>query len=153
MRVSTAMSTTTGPPVAVNGSLNSLKQPLLQHVSSFGDSVVSVQDDDDAGNSGGEEGDGDSGGDRGDGGSGGEDAELGRSASAGSKSLGGTSVTSDDNEPAEEVPSDLQALPVHLQQRRIKMRAAWMMTVGMLVVLLFSDPMVRGCGWLGRGGC
>lgn len=47
------------------------------------------------------------------------------------------------------MPTDLQALPPDVQQRRIKWRAVGLMTMGMIVVLIFSDPMVRTGG---RGG-
>lgn len=42
----------------------------------------------------------------------------------------------------EEVPEDLADLPPEEQRKRVGIRAAWMMTVGTLIVLLFSDPMV-----------
>ncbi|KAH9150306.1 hypothetical protein AeRB84_006625 [Aphanomyces euteiches] len=45
-------------------------------------------------------------------------------------------------EEEEEVPSDLMHLSVDEQQKRIKIRAAYMMFVGTATVLLFSDPMV-----------
>eukprot|EP01006_Ploeotia_vitrea_P025263 TRINITY_DN58148_c0_g1_i1.p1 TRINITY_DN58148_c0_g1~~TRINITY_DN58148_c0_g1_i1.p1 ORF type:complete len:510 (-),score=50.31 TRINITY_DN58148_c0_g1_i1:58-1587(-) len=48
----------------------------------------------------------------------------------------------EEDEEEEEMPSDLAHLPPEVQQRRLKMRAAWMMTVGTVIVLLFSDPMV-----------
>lgn len=56
---------------------------------------------------------------------------------------------SDDESEEEEMPEDLQDLPVHVQQRKIKMRAGWMMTVGTLLVLFFSDPMVNVLSELG----
>ena len=46
------------------------------------------------------------------------------------------------DEEEEEIPEDLQHLPPHVQQRKIKLRAAWMMGVGTVLVVLFSDPMV-----------
>lgn len=49
----------------------------------------------------------------------------------------------DDEDEAEEVPPDLSDLSPDEQQRRIKMRAAWMLGVGTAIVLLFSDPMVN----------
>jgi Ca2+/Na+ antiporter len=48
----------------------------------------------------------------------------------------------DDEEEEEEVPEDLAHLSPEQQQRRIKIRSAWMMTVGTLLVLLFSDAAV-----------
>eukprot|EP00995_Heteronema_vittatum_P011829 NODE_758_length_1190_cov_105.989483_g540_i0.p1 GENE.NODE_758_length_1190_cov_105.989483_g540_i0~~NODE_758_length_1190_cov_105.989483_g540_i0.p1 ORF type:complete len:375 (+),score=115.10 NODE_758_length_1190_cov_105.989483_g540_i0:38-1162(+) len=48
----------------------------------------------------------------------------------------------DDQEDEPEMPEDLADLTPEQQQFRIKLRAAWMLGVGTLVVLLFSDPMV-----------
>lgn len=49
----------------------------------------------------------------------------------------------DDEEAEEEMPTDLQALAPEEQQRRIKWRAVGLMCTGMIVVLIFSDPMVN----------
>lgn len=43
----------------------------------------------------------------------------------------------------EEMPQDLANLTPEQQQRRIKLRAAWMMGCGALLVLIFSDPAVE----------
>eukprot|EP00927_Polykrikos_kofoidii_P076242 TRINITY_DN7306_c0_g1_i2.p1 TRINITY_DN7306_c0_g1~~TRINITY_DN7306_c0_g1_i2.p1 ORF type:complete len:565 (-),score=109.38 TRINITY_DN7306_c0_g1_i2:9-1703(-) len=52
--------------------------------------------------------------------------------------------TDDDEEGEEEdMPEDLADLPPEEQQRRIKKRALYKMTVGTLLVLLFSDPMTN----------
>jgi Ca2+/H+ antiporter len=44
---------------------------------------------------------------------------------------------------AEEIPEDLEHLTPDQQQRRIKMRAVWMMGFGTFLVLFFSDPAVE----------
>eukprot|EP00697_Spironema_sp_BW2_P014802 gnl/Spiro4/5378_TR2740_c0_g1_i1.p1 gnl/Spiro4/5378_TR2740_c0_g1~~gnl/Spiro4/5378_TR2740_c0_g1_i1.p1 ORF type:complete len:490 (+),score=171.78 gnl/Spiro4/5378_TR2740_c0_g1_i1:364-1833(+) len=56
----------------------------------------------------------------------------------------------DDGEEEEEVPDDLVDLSPEEQQRRIKIRASWMMFVGTAVVLLFSDPMVSVLSEIGN---
>jgi Ca2+/Na+ antiporter len=43
----------------------------------------------------------------------------------------------------EDIPEDLSTLEPAEQQRRIKQRAGWMLGIGTLIVLLFSDPMVN----------
>eukprot|EP00294_Goniomonas_avonlea_P015936 CAMPEP_0114554066 /NCGR_PEP_ID=MMETSP0114-20121206/8007_1 /TAXON_ID=31324 /ORGANISM="Goniomonas sp, Strain m" /LENGTH=577 /DNA_ID=CAMNT_0001739079 /DNA_START=21 /DNA_END=1754 /DNA_ORIENTATION=+ len=55
-----------------------------------------------------------------------------------------TVETADDDEDGEEdeIPEDLLHLTPEQQQTRIKLRSAWMMGLGTLTVLLFSDPMV-----------
>eukprot|EP00930_Biecheleria_cincta_P060673 TRINITY_DN46290_c0_g1_i1.p1 TRINITY_DN46290_c0_g1~~TRINITY_DN46290_c0_g1_i1.p1 ORF type:complete len:502 (-),score=123.22 TRINITY_DN46290_c0_g1_i1:52-1557(-) len=50
----------------------------------------------------------------------------------------------------EELPEDLADLPPEEQQRRIKTRAAWGMSLGTLLVLIFSDPMVDLLSELGK---
>jgi len=40
------------------------------------------------------------------------------------------------------VPHDLSSLPADQQLRRIKLRSAWMLTLGTVLVIVFSDPMV-----------
>lgn len=47
-----------------------------------------------------------------------------------------------EDEDDEEVPEDLASLDKDTQQKRIKIRSAWMMGVGTVTVILFSDPMV-----------
>lgn len=42
-----------------------------------------------------------------------------------------------------QVPEDLAHMSPAQQQRAIKLRSLWMMTLGTVVVLLVSDPMVR----------
>lgn len=59
-------------------------------------------------------------------------------SSVSSNISGGT----DDDEEEEEFPDDLANLSAEEQQRRIKIRSLWMMSLGTLTVLLFSDPMV-----------
>jgi len=55
----------------------------------------------------------------------------------------------EEEEEEEEVPEDLADLPPDKQKTRILMRAGWMMGLGTLVVLLFSDPMVDVLNELG----
>lgn len=50
----------------------------------------------------------------------------------------------------EDMPEDLADLDPAEQQRRIKTRAAWGMSLGTLMVLIFSDPMVGLLGELGK---
>jgi len=55
----------------------------------------------------------------------------------------------DEEEEEEEVPQDLMHLDRSAQQRAIKIRAAWMMALGTVLILLFSDPMVDCLNELG----
>ena len=55
----------------------------------------------------------------------------------------------EEDEEEEEVPDDLAHLSPEAQQRAIKIRAAWQMTLGTLLVLIFSDPMVDCLSALG----
>lgn len=48
----------------------------------------------------------------------------------------------EDDEEEEEIPEDISSLPPAEQQKRIRLRAMWMMALGTAIVLLFSDPMV-----------
>jgi Ca2+/Na+ antiporter len=48
----------------------------------------------------------------------------------------------EEEEEEEEIPEDLADLPPDVQQRRIIMRSLYMMGLGTVLVLLFSDPMV-----------
>merc|ERR1711916_283735 len=48
----------------------------------------------------------------------------------------------DDESEEEEIPEDLKLLSPEEQQRRIKLRSAYLMGLGTFLVLLFSDPMV-----------
>uniref|UniRef100_M4BED1 EF-hand domain-containing protein n=1 Tax=Hyaloperonospora arabidopsidis (strain Emoy2) TaxID=559515 RepID=M4BED1_HYAAE len=57
-------------------------------------------------------------------------------------SLGISAADGDDDEEEEEVPEDLAHLSIDEQQKKIKMRAAYMMALGTALVLIFSDPMV-----------
>lgn len=50
----------------------------------------------------------------------------------------------------EDMPEDLADLDPEEQQRRIKTRAAWGMSLGTLMVLIFSDPMCDLLGELGK---
>ncbi|CAN0544959.1 unnamed protein product, partial [Ectocarpus sp. 12 AP-2014] len=54
-----------------------------------------------------------------------------------------------DSEEHEEMPEDLAHLKPEEQQYHVKMRAAYLMTVGTALVLIFSDPMVDVLGVLG----
>lgn len=47
-----------------------------------------------------------------------------------------------DDEEEEEVPEDIKPMSPEQQQRAIKKRSAWLLGIGSLLVLLFSDPMV-----------
>ncbi|GLE07933.1 hypothetical protein PINS_up018762 [Pythium insidiosum] len=55
-----------------------------------------------------------------------------------------------EEEEEEEMPEDLAHLSIHEQQRKIKIRAAYMMFIGTALVLLFSDPMVDVLSEVGR---
>jgi len=55
----------------------------------------------------------------------------------------------EDEEEEEEVPEDLANLPPKQQKRRILWRSTWMMGLGTIIVLLFSDPMVDVLSELG----
>jgi len=48
----------------------------------------------------------------------------------------------EEEEEEEDIPEDLAHLPPDQQKRRILLRAFWMMGLGTLIVLIFSDPMV-----------
>eukprot|EP00904_Undaria_pinnatifida_P012665 jgi/Undpi1/8529/HiC_scaffold_25.g10996.m1 len=54
-----------------------------------------------------------------------------------------------DKEEHEEMPEDLVHLDPHIQQYHVKMRAAWLMSIGTALVLIFSDPMVDVMGAVG----
>jgi Ca2+/H+ antiporter len=55
-----------------------------------------------------------------------------------------------EGEDEEEIPEDLLGLSPEQQQVRIKYRSFRMMTVGTLIVLLFSDPMVDVLAEVGK---
>lgn len=46
------------------------------------------------------------------------------------------------DEEEDDIPDDLSGLSVEEQQRKIKLRSLWMMSLGTALVLIFSDPMV-----------
>jgi len=48
----------------------------------------------------------------------------------------------DDEDEEEEIPNDLANLSPSQQRRRIVLRSFWMMGLGVVLVILFSDPMV-----------
>jgi Ca2+/Na+ antiporter len=48
----------------------------------------------------------------------------------------------EDEEEEEEMPEDLKDLPWETQQRRLKMRSFYMMAVGTILILIFSDPLI-----------
>jgi Ca2+/Na+ antiporter len=56
----------------------------------------------------------------------------------------------DDEDEKEEMPEDIKDLSPDEQQRRIKWRAAYMMGLGSLILLIVSDPMVTVLGELGN---
>jgi len=61
----------------------------------------------------------------------------------------GEGSTDVEEEEEDEMPSDLEHLSPSEQQRRIKLRAAYMLGVGTIVILFFSDPMVNALAELG----
>jgi len=56
----------------------------------------------------------------------------------------------EEEEEEEEIPEDIAALPAHQQKLRILLRSAWMMGVGTVIVLIFSDPMVDVLNTVGK---
>jgi len=56
----------------------------------------------------------------------------------------------EEEEEEEEIPEDIAALPPHKQKVRILLRSGWMMGLGTLIVLVFSDPMVDVLNELGN---
>ncbi|CAD7925805.1 unnamed protein product [Amoebophrya sp. A25] len=60
----------------------------------------------------------------------------------------GSEGESEDEE--EEVPEDLRTLSPEEQQRALQVRAAWMMGVGTILVLIFSDPAVDVLNEIGK---
>lgn len=58
------------------------------------------------------------------------------------KSLAIPARDDDEEEEEEEVPEDLADLSIEEQQKQIKIRAAYMLSIGTALVLIFSDPMV-----------
>lgn len=62
---------------------------------------------------------------------------------------GGHGEDEEEDEEEEEVPEDLADLPPSTQKMRILMRSGWMMGLGTIIVLLFSDPMVDVLNELG----
>lgn len=59
-------------------------------------------------------------------------------------------VQSDCEEEEDEIPEDLADLSPSEQQQRIKIRSLWMLTIGTLFVLVFSDPAVDVLNEIGR---
>mmetsp|Transcript_102022 Transcript_102022/g.200086 ORF Transcript_102022/g.200086 Transcript_102022/m.200086 type:complete len:285 (-) Transcript_102022:158-1012(-) len=55
---------------------------------------------------------------------------------------GGDMSGDDEDEEEEEMPEDLAHLSPHEQMVRVVFRSVWMMTLGTVLVLAFSDPMV-----------
>jgi len=56
----------------------------------------------------------------------------------------------EEDEDQEEFPEDLASLPPNKRTLRILLRSGWMMGIGTVVVLLFSDPMVDVLSSLGN---
>lgn len=56
----------------------------------------------------------------------------------------------DDEEEEEEMPEDLKDLPWETQQLRLLLRSMYMMCMGTLLVLVFSDPMVEVLSEMGE---
>jgi hypothetical protein len=56
----------------------------------------------------------------------------------------------DDEEEEEEMPEDLKDLPWETQQLRLLLRSMYMMCMGTLLVLIFSDPMVEVLSEMGE---
>jgi len=48
----------------------------------------------------------------------------------------------EDEDEEEDLPEDLAAMSPDEQQKRIKMRAAWKLCIGSILIIIFSDPMV-----------
>ena len=79
-------------------------------------------------------------------------------ASSGAGSQGGAGEGNDgeeveedeEEEEEEEVPDDLTHLPPKKQRMRIVLRSCWMMGLGVVLVILFSDPMVDVFSSLGN---
>lgn len=66
---------------------------------------------------------------------------------------GAVELEADEEEEEEEVPEDLQGMSPEQQMRMVIFRAAYMMGLGTLLVLLFSDPMVDVLSeWGNRSG-
>jgi Ca2+/Na+ antiporter len=69
----------------------------------------------------------------------------------GSRGAGALNDDEEDEEEEEEaMPEDLVDLPAYEQQRRVKIRAAFLMLVGTGIVLLLSDPMVDVLAEVGK---
>lgn len=56
--------------------------------------------------------------------------------------VNGNEESDEEEEEEEDMPEDIKPLTPAQQQRAIKLRSAWMMGLGTLLVLIFSDPMV-----------
>jgi Ca2+/Na+ antiporter len=63
---------------------------------------------------------------------------------------GGDAEEEEDEEEEEEIPDDLKDLSPEEQQAAIKARAFWMMGLGTVLVLIFSDPAVGVLSDIGR---
>ena len=82
---------------------------------------------------------------------GGDGGARGKATGRGGEGGGEDEVAvEEEDDEAEEVPEDLAHLAPEEQQRRILHRSLWMMGVGTLVVLVFSDAMVEVLGSLGK---
>ena len=70
--------------------------------------------------------------------------------SAGGGGGGGGGEEEEEDEERDEVPDDLTHLAPEEQQKRIKYRAAFMLGLGTLLVVLISDPMVSVLSEVGK---
>lgn len=75
-----------------------------------------------------------------------DDSESGKPQAADGNSEGEEGEDEEDDE----MPEDLVDLPAYEQQRRIKIRAAFLTLVGTAIVLLLSDPMVDVLASIGK---
>jgi len=65
-----------------------------------------------------------------------------QSREEGGEEAGGEVARREEDEEEEEIPEDLKDLPWETQQRRLKMRSFYMMAVGTILILIFSDPLI-----------
>ena len=81
-----------------------------------------------------------------------KNANLGGAREPFLKDIDATAVdesSGEDDEEEEEMPEEFADLPPEEQQQRIKMRSAYNLLIGSVLVLLFSDPMVAALSALG----
>lgn len=79
-----------------------------------------------------------------------DDSESGTAQAAASGNANGGEEEEEEEEEDDEMPEDLVDLPAYEQQRRIKIRAAFLTLLGTAIVLLLSDPMVDVLASVGK---